>query len=68
MKITHTKEAVVVLLVLAFAMVCSARFALAEGSGDAAQANNPLAKTTAFNMQNYYIGELTDSDEDANQF
>src|SRR5262245_1465017 len=34
----------------------------------AAQANNPLANMTAFNLQNYYIGELTDSDEEANQF
>ena len=35
---------------------------------DAAQANNPLANMTAFNLQNYYIGELTESDDDANQF
>jgi len=35
---------------------------------DAAQANNPLANMTAFNVQNYYIGELTESDKDANQF
>lgn len=34
----------------------------------AAQANNPLANMTAFNLQNYYIGELTESDENANQF
>jgi len=34
----------------------------------AAQANNPLADLTAFNIQNYYIGELTETDEDANQF
>lgn len=34
----------------------------------AAQANNPLAKMTAFNLQNYYIGALTDSDQSANQF
>ena len=33
-----------------------------------AQANNPLANMTALNFQNYYIGELTDSDENANQF
>ena len=33
-----------------------------------AQANNPLANMTAFNLQNYYIGELTESGEDANQF
>lgn len=37
-------------------------------AGDVAQANNPLANFTAFNVHNYYIGELTDSDEDANQF
>ena len=34
----------------------------------AAQANNPLANMTAFNLQNYYIGELTESDDNANQF
>ncbi len=34
---------------------------------DNAQANNPLATMTAFNIQNYYIGDLTDTDEDANQ-
>ncbi len=33
-----------------------------------AQANNPLANMVAFNVQNYYIGELTESDEEANQF
>ncbi len=33
----------------------------------AAQANNPLASMTAFNIQDYYIGELTESDESANQ-
>lgn len=35
---------------------------------DVAQANNPLANFTAFNLHNYYIGELTDPDKDANQF
>ena len=35
---------------------------------DVAQANNPLANFTAFNLHNYYIGELTDPDEYANQF
>ncbi|MGQ7248078.1 hypothetical protein ACUN9Y_12130 [Halomonas sp. V046] len=39
-----------------------------EGPNAAAQANNPLASMTAFNMQNYYIDEITDSDESANQF
>lgn len=32
-----------------------------------AQANNPLANFTAFNIQNYYIGELTGTDKSANQ-
>ena len=32
-----------------------------------AQANNPLANFMAFNVHDYYIGEITDSDEDANQ-
>ena len=47
--------------------VCLQAGAQQEG-GAAAQANNPLANTTAFNLQNYYIGKLTDSDDDANQF
>jgi hypothetical protein len=37
-------------------------------TSDVAQANNPLANFTAFNLHNYYIGELTDPDKDANQF
>lgn len=39
-----------------------------DGGGAAAQANNPLAKMTAFNLQNYYIGDLTEIDKHANQF
>lgn len=39
-----------------------------SGGSDAAQANNPLANFTALNLQNYYIGELTSPDKDANQF
>ncbi|MCJ7814465.1 MAG: hypothetical protein MUP31_00300 [Xanthomonadales bacterium] len=39
-----------------------------SASNDAlAQANNPLANFTAFNVHDYYIGELTESNEDANQ-
>jgi len=34
---------------------------------DVEQANNPLANLTAFNVHDYYIGELTDPDKDANQ-
>ena len=37
-------------------------------SNSAAQANNPLANTTAINFQNYYVGEFTGLDENANQF
>jgi hypothetical protein len=33
-----------------------------------AQANNPLANFTAFNLHNYYIGELSSPDKNANQF
>jgi len=50
------------------AFICLMFSALATAAEDAAQANNPLANMTAFNLQNYYIGELTESDEDANQF
>lgn len=39
-----------------------------DASGGAAQANNPLANMTAFNLQNYYIGDVSESDRDANQF
>jgi hypothetical protein len=39
-----------------------------QGPDAAAQANNPLANMVAFNLQNYYIGELTESDDNANQF
>lgn len=38
------------------------------GGDAAAQANNPLANTTAVNFHNYYIGEFTGVDEDGNQF
>jgi len=39
----------------------------ADDTGAAAQANNPLANMTAFNIQDYYIGDLSESDETANQ-
>ena len=43
--------------------------AFAESKSEiAAQANNPLANMTAFNLHNYYIGEQTGSGESANQF
>lgn len=39
-----------------------------DHAASAAQANNPLANTTAINFQNYYVGEFTGLDENANQF
>ena len=39
----------------------------AAAQADVAQANNPLANFTAFNLHNYYIGEFTDSGENGNQ-
>ena len=62
---------------LGFALIAAALFCLAGTAGaqekpaepDAAQANNPLAQFTAFNVHNYYIGELTETDKkDGNQF
>ncbi len=55
------------LLVGIFLAFAATHAATAEDMA-AAQANNPLANMTAFNLQNYYIGELTDSNESANQF
>lgn len=40
-----------------------------DGAAAAAQANNPLANFTAFNLQNYYINDFTGSgDQNGNQF
>jgi hypothetical protein len=39
-----------------------------DASNAAAQANNSLANMTACNLQNYYIGRMTERDDDANQF
>jgi len=36
--------------------------------GDVAKANDPLADTRAFNVHNYYVGKLTETDTYANQF
>lgn len=53
-------------------LALSVALPIVTGSGvaddDAAQANNPLANMTAFNLQNYYIGDLSSSDDPANQF
>lgn len=52
---------------LFFSTLASNAYA-ADPPADAAQANNPLANMTAFNMQNYYIGDVSESNKDANQF
>jgi hypothetical protein len=64
MKRKYIKRTIFIL----FAVFMTSGTVMADSSGDAAQANNPLANMTAFNLQNYYIGDLTESDEDANQF
>ncbi|MEJ2240231.1 MAG: hypothetical protein P8X82_18225 [Gemmatimonadales bacterium] len=55
-----------VLCVLALAFETTASAQQSSQANDAAQANNPLANITAFNVQQYFIGELTDSDQSAN--
>lgn len=55
-------------LILTLLTVAAASSAAENSSSGAAQANNPLANMTAFNMQNYYIGDVSGSDKDANQF
>lgn len=55
-------------IALAASMIlATAAPALAQDSA-AAQANNPLANTTALNFQNLYTPDLTGVDTDANQF
>ena len=48
--------------------VSTVSFAQAEQSDAAAQANNPLANLTAFNVQSYYMGRLTKTNDAGNQF
>lgn len=43
-------------------LASSYALAAQEHASDAAQANNPLANMTAFNMQNYYIGDVSGTD------
>ena len=53
----------------AIAGVCRApRSRSRPEANDVAQANNPLADVKAFNVHNYYIGKLTETDTYANQF
>jgi hypothetical protein len=54
-------------ILLAIGLIASATGAEDAGNA-AAQANNPLANMTALNFQNYYIGRITDTDKEGNQF
>ncbi len=57
-----------VIVMMIFSVFSLTQTALADDiANDAAQANNPLANFKAFNIHNYYIGEITETDEDANQ-
>jgi hypothetical protein len=61
------KRAMTVLAALFAALPAFAQ-AQHDEAASAAQANNPLANMTALNFQNYYIGKLTESDDNADQF
>ena len=62
-RFTHNAVAFAVMTLLLSTLATSAQEDSAAAA--AAQANNPLANMTAFNLHNYYIGELTDPDKDA---
>lgn len=66
----HEAEMKIRPILAALAVAYAAEYAQAteDAANAAAQANNPLANMTAFNLQNYYIGEVSDSDQHANQF
>ena len=55
-------------LLMFFSIALPAMAGQGEDADTIAQANNPLAKMRAFNLHNYYIGDLTESDDSANQF
>ncbi len=57
-----------ILCSIALSLLAALPVSAQSSSDDAAQANNPLANFTAFNIQNYYIDEFTGpGDEDGNQ-
>ena len=68
MKLKKTYSALSVIILTLILLTTPAGAQEKSAANDAAQANNPLANMTAVNLHNYYIGELTESDEDANQF
>lgn len=61
-------RSLVLIIQIAFLSLLSGGKVLAEEKASAqVDANNPLSSSTAFNIQDYYLSELTDSDETANQ-
>ena len=57
-----------VLAIALCAGLSGAALAQQPDANDVAKANNPLADVKAFNVHNYYIGKLTETDTYANQF
>ena len=70
--VTARRRFSLLFLALLLQLLCLASAASAQdssGDGDAAQANNPLADFKAFNLQNYYVPELSELDgQNANTF
>ena len=67
----QTKSLVTVIAITFLATTATAQEASAPqgAASDSANANNPLASITAFNIQNYYIPELSElDDQNANTF
>jgi len=62
------KSTVLMFTVLLQIVLSGSDVSAQDHANSAAQANNPLASMTALNFQNYYIGELTEYDDAANQF
>lgn len=65
--ILQTKSLLAGMALLVIAVSPAAVYA-ADDASLAAQANNPLANMTAFNLHNYYVGKQTVTGENANQF
>ena len=63
----HAKVMEILFGIVALALVLEGKALAQDHSNASAQANNPLANMTAFNIQDYYIGKLTGFDDSANQ-
>ena len=62
-----TKTVGALLKIVVLALLLDSKAFAQDQSNAAAQANNPLANMTAFTIQDYYIGDLSESDDSANQ-